>query len=401
MVLMNNLTTKIARIFNDSLEAITNDSNHTSHSLISDNLLTRINCNYRPCSDSLTKLSSIFNASLKASQNSNNVIKAFITENKDTFQKIESMFQHSGWSTNDRIREFNVATHDTSSSRCTIDNKFYIIKCYDYFYYIYNTESNHCLIVTTGEKKSLTMVNILLLTPYLLYGDLYAVHGGLVNDGENNILLTSSSLGGKTTFALLFLENGGQILTEETTYITKYGELLNYNVRNYFNIRIGTYLEFKDFFIKAGIINDSFLTLTNLTNMTKEKLFELGKKEQISIDFETLCKKRNNIATNRITHALKITLKKDKTDMTIKKSNSNEIVDRFLEVSLAPTVLLFKKLTNMTDIKRSKRRQELIQIFRNVKNYSITSGLDYKRNFNFLLNEIRVLSKKNYNEPNF
>jgi len=385
MVFMNNLTAKITRIFNDSLGAITNDSNHTSHSLISDNLLTRISCNYKPCSDNLMKLSSIFNASLKAPQNGSNVITAFITENKETFQKIESLFQHSEWSTNDRVRRFNTATYNTSDSKCTIDNKFYIIKCYDHFYYIYNTESNRCLMVVTGEKKAVTMVNILLLTPYLLHGDLYAVHGGLVSDGKNNILISSSSLGGKTTFALLFLENGWQIITEETTYITKYGEPLNYNIRNYFNIRVGTYLEFKDLFMRAGIVNDSFLTIADTA---QKKLFELGKQGQMSIDFESLCKNEGDPVADRITHVLKVTLKKYKSGMTIKKNNSTENVDKFLEVSLAPTVMLFKKLTTMANLKRNKRREELMQIFKNVKSYSIMSGFDYRNNFNFLLDKI-------------
>jgi hypothetical protein len=388
---MNNLTTRVARIFNDSLGAITNDVNHTSHSLVSNNLLTNIICNYKLCSDNLMKLSSIFNASLRASQNGSSIIESFIIENEDAFQKIESIFQHSEWSTNDRVRQFNVATHNTSSSKCTIDNKFYIIRCYNYFYYIYNTESNQCLMVTTGDKKAITMVNILLLTPYLLYGDVYAVHGGLVSDGKNNVLISNTSLGGKTSFALLFLENGWQIITEETTYITKYGKLLNYNIRNYFNIRVGTYLKFKDFFIKAGIVNYSFLAVANTD---QKELFELGKKGQMSIYFEDLCKNGDNATTDRITHALKVALEKNKSGMIIKKSSPIENVDRFLEVSLAPTVMLFKKFTNMTNLKRNKRREELMQIFKNVKSYSVTSGLDYKRNFNFLLGEIGLL--KNY-----
>jgi hypothetical protein len=388
---MSNLTTKIAKIFNDSLGTITNDANHTSYDLISNNLLTNIVCNYRLCSDNLMKLSSVFNASLKASHDGRTVIKAFITENEGTFQKIESIFQHSEWSTKDRVRDFNVATHNTSGSKCTRDNKFYIMKCYDHFYYIYNTESNQYLMVTRDEKKALTMVNILLLTPYLLYGDLYAVHGGLVSDGNNNILFSSSSLGGKTTFALLFLENGWQIITEETTYITKHGEIFNYNIRNYFNVRVGTYLEFKDFFIKANIVNDSFLATANID---KEKLFEIGKKAQMSIDFETLCKNRGDATTNRITHVLNVSLEKGRHGMIIKKSSPVENVNKFLEVSLAPTVMLFKNLTTMTNLKRNKTREELMKIFKNVKSYSVTSGFDYRKNFDFLLDEIGLL--KNY-----
>ena len=388
---MNNLTTKVAKIFNDSLAVLINDINHASHSLVSNNLLTNITCNYKLCSDNLTKLSAIFNASLRASRNGSNVIEAFITENEDVFQKIKSIFQHSEWSTNDRVRQFNVATRNTSSAKCTIDNKFYIIKCYDYFYYIYNTESSQCLMVITNDKKAVTMVNILLLTPYLLYGDVYAVHGGLVSNGESNVLLSNSSLGGKTTFALLFLENGWQIITEETTYITKYGEILKHNIRNYFNIRVGTYLEFKDFFIKVGIVNDYFLAMADID---KKESFELGKRTQMSIDFEALCKNRGDTTTNRITHVLKVALEKGRSGMIIEKSSPIEIVGRFLEVSLAPTVMLFKNLANMANLKRNKRREELIKIFKNVKSYSVTSGFDYRKNFNFLLDKTMLL--KNY-----
>jgi len=383
---MNNLTTKIAVIFNDNQEAIISDKNHTSHSLIGVNLLTNITCNYKLCSDTLMNLSSVFNASLKASRGGSNVIEAFITENEDAFQTVEAIFQHSEWSTNDRVRKFNIVTRNTSESKCTIDNKFYIIKCYDHFYYIYNTESNQCLMVTKDEKKALTMVSILLLTPYLLHGDLYAVHGGLVSDGKNNVLISSSSLGGKTTFSLLFLENGWQIITEETTYITRHGGILNHNIRNYFNIRVGSYLEFKDFFIKAGIVNNSFMSLANID---KKELFELGKKEQMSIDFESLSKNECNVANSRITHVLRVTLEKSKSGMIVEKCSPKESVDRFLEVSLAPTVMLFKSLTNVTNIKRQKRREELTKIFKNVKSYSVASGFDYRSNFNLLLDKIK------------
>lgn len=386
---MNDLTTKVTKIFKDSLKVITKDANHTSHSLKSDNLITTITCGYGLCSDHLAAFSYTFNTLLNASQkNSSNIVEAFILENEDIFQKIESIFLHTEWSTNRSVSKFNLATHNTSCSKCTVDNKFYIIKCYDHFYYIYNTESNQCLMVVKDEKKALTMINILLLTPYLSYGDLYAVHGGLVSNGLNNILLGSSSLGGKTTFALLFLENGWQIITEETTYITKYGEILNYNIRNYFNIRVGTYLEFKDFFVKAGIINDPFL---NMEHLDKKELFELGKKEQISIDFEALSKNKGKVTNDKITHVLKVSIEKNKSGMIIEKSNTIENVDRFLELSLAPTVMLFKNLTGVTNLKRNQRKRKLMQIFKNVKGYSVSSGFDYRKNFNFLIQKIKLL----------
>ncbi len=297
------------------------------------------------------------------------------------------IFNHIEWVVNDRIKDFNIATHNTSESKCTIDNEFYIIKCYEYFYYLYDTVNNQCLMVIKNEKKALTMVNILLLTPYLLYADLYAVHGGLVSDGNNNVLISNSSLGGKTTFALLFFTNGWQIITEETTYITKHGKILNFNIRNYFNIRVGTYLEFKDFFINAGFINNYFLSMSHID---KNKLFEFGKKEQISIDFDALCKNESKIINDKITHSLKVSLDKNKVGMTIEKSCPTENVDRFLELSLAPTVMLFNSLINKNNLDKNERKNELTQIFKNINSYSVTSGFDYKNNFNFLKQKIDI-----------
>lgn len=385
---MDDLTKKVLSVLGDSINKITKDPNHSLHDLISDNLITHISCNYDLCSDHLTKFSDVFNKLLDVSQKNNQKnIKAYILENENIFHEIESLFSHLNWSTNTRVKEFNVATHTTSSAKCTIDNKFYIIKCYDHFYYIYNTGTNECVMAVMNKKKALTMINILLLTPYLTYGDLYAVHGGLVSDGENNILLSNSSLGGKTTFAILFLANGWQIITEETTYITKNGKILNYNIRNYFNIRAGTYLEFKDFFQKINVVNDSFLTMKNIE---KKELFELGKKEQMTIYFDALSKDSGDITTYQITHVLKVSIDKDQFGMIIEESSPLEGVDRFLELSLAPTVMLFTSLTNMTSINKKKRKEELVQIFKNVKSYTVSSSFDYKKNFDFLKQKINL-----------
>lgn len=382
---MNDLTTEVAAAFDDTVGAIASDPSHTEHRLITDRLLTRIVCGHASCSEEMARLSTAFNAALNAARLGQNVIEAFITESGDIFRNIEVLFQRPEWSMNDRVRDFNEATLATSIAKCTSDNRFCIIKCYDYFYYVYDTASNRCLMATSGEKKAWSMVNILLLTPYLLHGDLFAVHGGLVSDGRNSVLLSSSSLGGKTTFALLFLENGWRIVTEETTYMTRHGEPLRYNIRNYFNVRAGTYLEFRDFFLKAGIVDDAFLAMADTA---QPELFDVGKKGQISIDFDALCANGGDAGAGRITHALKVALDKHRSGMNIEKSDPVEVVNRFLEVSLAPTVMLFEGLTNMSTPDSNERTRELMQIFGDVRSYSVTSGFDYRGNFDALLTEL-------------
>ncbi len=384
---MTDLTKQLSGIFEDSVQSIVASKVARSSSLISNNLITHIICSYDLCSDHLVGFSDSFNNLLKPPREDGQktTIDAYIIENERVFQEVESIFLHTEWSTNRPVDEFNIATSNTSGSKCTKDGKFYIIKCYDHFYYIYHKESNRCLMVVKDEKKALTMVNILLLTPYLLYGDLYAVHGGLVSDGKNNILLTNSSLGGKTTLSILFLEKGWRIVTEETTYITKHGDILNYNIRNYFNIRVGTYLEFKDFFVKNGIVNTPFLAMSHLK---KDELFELGKSEQMSIDFDALPKPEINAVFSQITHVLRVSIDKNKDGVYIEKLNPAESVDRFLEMSLAPTVLLFKSLIGITNLRKSERRDELTRIFKDAKSYSVLSGFDYRKNFDFLIREI-------------
>ena len=122
------------------------------------------------------------------------------------------------------LNDFNVATANTSYAKCTQDYNYYLMKCYDYFIYVFDKKNKRCFMLIKNNKKALTMINILILTPYLMYGELFAVHGGLVNKDDKNILINNSSLGGKTTFAILFASNKWDIITEETTYITNSGK---------------------------------------------------------------------------------------------------------------------------------------------------------------------------------
>jgi hypothetical protein len=385
---MNNLTTRLYQIFNNVIKSVNNSPDYILYKLSSDNLLTKIFCGNKLCFDNLKNLSSKFNklfSNLYANRNKK-VIRVFIME-ENFYPYIEFLFNHFEWSINNHVKEFNKAVFNTSYAKCTPDDKFYIIKCYDYFYYLYDKESNQCLITIKNEKKALSMVNILLLVPYLAYGDLFAIHGGVVSNGRNNILITSSSLGGKTTFSLLFLENNWQIITEETTYITKRGGLLDYPVRNYFNIRIGTYLEFKDLFIEMGIINKKFLSMSK---RNKNNLFDLGKNQQISIDFEILCKNKSKLHNKQITHVLNISLKKDIENMIIHKIKLTEIINKFLEISNAPTTMLFRNLMKIDNLKIRKIKKNLKKILQKVQCYSVISGLNYRKNFNFLLNKIEI-----------
>lgn len=334
--------------------------------------------------DNLINFSKAFNSLFNYNKDNNNCLNCYIINNNNIFENAIKVLDDKDLIENEAITNFNNATINTSLTKCSRDYNYYIMKCYEYFIYVFDKKNKSCFMIIKDNKKVITMINILLLTPYLMYGELYAVHGGLVNKNDKNILINNSSLGGKTTFAILFASNDWDIITEETTYITKTGQILPFNIRNYFNIRVGTYLNFLDFFKTKNIIIDEFI---NMKQKKSNELFDLGKKAQISVDFEKIGKFKNLVNSN-ITHSLKVALEKEQT-FKIEQCSSIENVNSFLELSLAPTVLLFTELLNFYDINELERKQQLEQIFNKTKSFKINSGFDYRGHFNEIIGNIK------------
>ena len=358
----------------------------TTAMLKTSSLKTIIRCYSSLCCNKISEFTIAFNKLFKEKSECKNDLLCSIIEDITLFEKAENILHNDSlYIQTKRIAEFNKATITTSVAKCTLDKNIYILKCYDYFIYIFNKHDKKCYMLIKPNKKSLTMVNILLLTPYLMYGNLYAVHGGLVNKNNYNILINNSSLGGKTTFALLFATHGWNIITEETTYINSEGIILPYNIRNYFNIRAGTYLAFKDFFLNKNIIHDDFLAMEH---QTENELFDYGKKTQFSIDFDELGS-RIKYEDMKITHSLKVSIEKSR-KLDIQKCSPTENVNSFLELSLAPTVLLFQDLLNYQITDKEERKNNLTKIFNNTSSFILKSGFDYKENFETILNKIEI-----------
>ncbi len=357
----------------------------TTQTLHNNSLTTIINCYSNLCLNEVNNFSKVFN-SLFSSDKDNNILIVNLIENDILFDKALNLINSNELYTDtSAIKEFNKATITTSEIKSDKNNDYYIMRCYDYFIYVFDKLNKKCYMIIKKNKKAITMVNILLLTPYLMYGELFAVHGGLVNNKDSNILINNDSLGGKTTFAILFASKGWNIITEETTYITKDGSLLPYNIRNYFNIRLGTYLAFEDFFVNKNIINDEFL---KMKDKTEKERFDYGKSSQFSIDFNDLGTILDNKEKMNITHSLKVSISKEQT-FSMKECNPVESVNSFLKLSLSPTVLLFQELLNYTITDQDERRNKLIKIFSNTKSYIINSGFDYIDNYETIINTIK------------
>lgn len=312
-----------------------------------------------------------------------NILETYIIHNDLIFHEAIKELNSGNLFETSAIIDFNNATFNTSKCKCSGDYNYYIMKCYEYFIYIFDKKNKKCFMIVKNNKKVITMINILILTPYLLYGELFAIHGGLVNKDKKNVLINNSSLGGKTTFAILFASNGWDIITEETTYISNSGVILPYNIRNYFNIRVGTYLNFLDYFKSKNIIINEFI---KMKNKSSNDLFDYGKKSQVSIDFERIGKFKI-LNPKYITTSLKVSIDKNQ-NFELVKCSPLENVNSFLELSLAPTVLLFKELLNFDDINVMTRKKQLESIFNKTCSFKLMSGFDYKENFNEIIKNI-------------
>ena len=357
----------------------------TTAMLKTSSLKTIIRCYSSLCCNKISEFTIAFNELFKENSEHKNYLHCSIIEDITLFEEAERVLSNNSlFIQTKRIDEFNKATITTSVAKCSTDKNVYIIKCYDYFIYLFNKIEKKCYMLIKQNKKALTMVNILLLTPYLMYRNLYAVHGGLVNKDNYNILINNSSLGGKTTFALLFATHGWNIITEETTYINSDGFILPYNIRNYFNIRVGTYLSFKKFFLNKNIIHDDFLAMEH---KNENELFDYGKKSQLSIDFDELGS-HIQLENMKITTSLRVSIEKNR-KLDIQECPSTENVNSFLELSLAPTVLLFQDLLNYQITDKEERKNDLIRIFSKTSSFILKSGFDYKEQFEIILNKIK------------
>ena len=74
-------------------------------------------------------------------ESANNSIEIIINDNVFLFEKAMNIINLECFTETAAIKKFNTATITTSFAKCTIDKMIYIIKCYDYFIYIFNKKT--------------------------------------------------------------------------------------------------------------------------------------------------------------------------------------------------------------------------------------------------------------------
>ena len=123
-----------------------------------------------------------------------------------------------------------------------------------------------------------------------------------------------------------------------------------------------------------------------MDSLTEDALFDYGKKNQFSINFDLLGTKLP-FKQIQITHSLKVSINKDQ-KFNILECSPIENVKSFLNLSLAPTVLLFKELLDYDFINKEERYQTLKNIFSKTKSFTIDSDLNYKDHFNTIIKKL-------------
>ena len=159
--------------------------------LKNDKLTTIIQNFYAGYSNDLTDLSKAFNI-ISNDNSNNNYLNTVIIQDNNTFEELNNFMLSAKLCNTDFTNKFNSATKSSSIIKCSVDHNFYIMKCYDYFFYLFNKQTKESIMLVTDNYKAKAMINILLLTPYVMMGELNVIHGGLVNKKDKNVLISNS-----------------------------------------------------------------------------------------------------------------------------------------------------------------------------------------------------------------
>ncbi|MGO9078423.1 MAG: hypothetical protein ACLQDY_05215 [Streptosporangiaceae bacterium] len=88
------------------------------------------------------------------------------------------------------------------------------------------------------------LLRYLFATPLALWGAIDVCHGSLVRWQGKHILFTGPARSGKSSLSLLFALRGGELLTDDITYLDVQGRAAPAPIRDFLTLREGTYQAF-------------------------------------------------------------------------------------------------------------------------------------------------------------
>ena len=105
--------------------------------------------------EDLVNLSRAFNKLFNNSNNTN-ILNCYITDNENIFSKASICLNKKTLISTEGINNFNEATHNTSLAKCSDDYNYYIMRCYEYFIYLFDKVNKRCYMIIKNNKKALT-----------------------------------------------------------------------------------------------------------------------------------------------------------------------------------------------------------------------------------------------------
>lgn len=307
-----------------------------------------------------------------------NPISFFVDTRKEVGNFIKKCFDLKKFEYSIEVEEYNRIVNSKSDARISVDKKYIIMRFISGLFFIVNRITFECLIYVCDNIEAISMLNLLVVSPFVFVGELYVAHAGLVTNGERYILLYNDSLGGKTSFGFLFLSNGWDIVAEDVVYFDNRGHIVDFLFRKYFHVRVGTEVYFSKLFkTKQKKCFDK---------RSKKELFELGKEKQSSIPYTDLCVRKYFSKENAITDVIMVNIDKDKKENYIVGFSNEILINKIVEICNMPTITVFKKMfPKLEKISMEQQRNELVKCMKNVKSYKVDVGLEYKDFFDEIL----------------
>ena len=159
------------------------------------------------------------------------------------------------------------------------DGEYVLVNWRKKAYMLTRTGSNKLVVLAAAMSGELHgLIKHLGTAPFVLSGDIHLMHGTSVNYNGKNIIVAAESGHGKTTFGLLFGFNGGALISEDISYITKTSHIINTSSKNYITIRKGTLYAFREYFRE-------FCTEENVS---PKELYLAGEDESVRVNLDTL-----------------------------------------------------------------------------------------------------------------
>ena len=95
--------------------------------------------------DDLKNFANAFNSLFKGDCK-NNILKTYIIHDDIIFEESKKILCSNTLIETDGIIDFNNATINTSQAKCSTDYNYYIMRCYEYFIYIFDKKNKKCFM---------------------------------------------------------------------------------------------------------------------------------------------------------------------------------------------------------------------------------------------------------------